>query len=112
MKGNEMSGISIIGGAIAGPAAALALAREGHSVTVYEQRPANALFSAGILGMTHGNWSLLTIAGADLYRFELPGRFRDYNTDAVSRSPYRLITWTGLHKSLVAASMEAGVKYE
>src|SRR5260370_1051740 len=49
--------VSVIGGAIAGPAAALRLATLGHEVTVYEQRPADALFSAGILGITPGNWT-------------------------------------------------------
>jgi FAD dependent oxidoreductase len=105
------SKIAIVGAGITGPSAALTLARAGHDVTVYEQRPADMLYSAGILGLTPGNWSALQFRSVDLPRYELPNGFRDYGTGIREQSPFRYITWTGLHQSLVDAAVRAGARF-
>jgi hypothetical protein len=106
------SSVSVIGGAIAGPAAALRLATLGHEVTVYEQRPEQTLFSAGILGITPGNWTWLRDASVDVDRYALDGRdFTDVNMMIQTVSPFRYMTWTGLHRALVEAGKAAGVRY-
>jgi 2-polyprenyl-6-methoxyphenol hydroxylase-like FAD-dependent oxidoreductase len=105
------SKIAIVGAGITGPSAALTLARAGHDVTVYEQRPADMLFSAGILGLTPGNWSALELRGVDLQRYSLDNGFRDYATGEVTTSPFAYITWTGLHRSLTDAAVQAGARF-
>lgn len=106
-----MSGIAIIGAGITGPAAALALASAGHDVTVYEQRHADELFSAGLLGLTPGNWAATEAAGADLARVELGNGFFDYGTGLAAMSPFRYIAWVDLHAALVSAAMDAGARF-
>jgi 2-polyprenyl-6-methoxyphenol hydroxylase-like FAD-dependent oxidoreductase len=102
----------VIGAAITGPSAALKLAMMGHDVTVYEARPEDDLASAGILGITHGNWQLARDHGVDVDRFELTNWFRDYSAAERVRSPFRYITWTGLHRALVNAGQVNGVRYQ
>lgn len=102
---------SVIGAAIAGPSAALMLARAGYSVTVYDQRPAGQLYSAGIVGITHSNWTAMEAMGVDIWRHELGDAFEDYNQRALVLSPFRYITWTGLHSCLVEAAQNAGARF-
>lgn len=107
------SKITIVGAGITGPAAAMTLARAGHDVTVYEQRAPDELFSAGIVGVTPGNWSALQLRSVDLQRYALSqvNAFRDYATGMRDVSPFRYITWTGLHQSLTDAAMAAGARF-
>jgi hypothetical protein len=106
-----MTGITVIGAAIAGPATALRLAQLGHDVTVYEQREENDLASAGILGITPSVWQQLQEAGVNVEARELVNGFRDYNKNVAVPSPFRLITWTGLHRALVDTGEAHGVEY-
>lgn len=107
-----MSSVKIVGAAITGPATALTLAANGHDVTVYEQRPAAALFSAGILGITHGNWNALTRAGVPMASVELPNKFRDYSSpDVYTDSPFRYIAWTDLHNVLTQTAQAYGARF-
>jgi hypothetical protein len=105
--------ISIIGAAIAGPAAALALADHGYDVTVYEAKQPGDLVSAGIVGVTRGVWGILQDAGVDVDRYELDhDRFEI--TDLLfgeAASPYRAIPWYGLHDALVERSEDLGARY-
>lgn len=106
--------VSIIGAGITGPAAALTLAKAGHDVTVYEQRPADALYSAGILGVTDGNWSRLSREGVPMDMVELPNDFRDYSTMPAGikdMSPFRYVAWVDLHTLLTRTAMEYGAKF-
>ena len=105
-----MSTITIVGAGIAGPMTALTLARAGHKVTVYEQRESDALYSAGLLGITQENWAMLAANEVNLAR-ELPNRrYREYGV-GVAMSPYRWIIWTDLHNTLTRAAMSAGAKF-
>lgn len=101
--------ITVIGGAITGPAAALKLAQAGHAVTVYERRAEQDLFSAGILGITHGVWRDLEKHGVSLA--PLPNQFLDYNAGISTLSPFIYTAWTDLHKGLVSAARDAGVQF-
>lgn len=107
-----MSTIAIVGGAITGPSAALRLATLGHDVTVYEQRPADALYSAGILGITNGNWDMLTRAGVQMWQGELHNSFRDYTYQETVLSPFRYMAWVDLHKLLTNAARNAGARFQ
>lgn len=105
-----MSTVKIIGAGITGPMAALTLARAGHAVTVFEQRPADALHSAGILGITEQNWRLLQKYGVSLHR-ALPDRtYRDVG-QGMAQSPFHLIVWTDLHNAITDAAMDAGATF-
>jgi 2-polyprenyl-6-methoxyphenol hydroxylase-like FAD-dependent oxidoreductase len=106
-----MEKATVIGAAIAGPAAALRLARLGYEVTVYEQRPADSLYSAGILGITKGNWQTLQAFDVPIESHELYNGFTEYDTGVQTRSPFRYITWTGLHIALMQAGNHVGVRY-
>lgn len=106
-----MSEITVIGAAIAGPAAALALARNGHNVTVYESRPADALFSAGILGITPNLWTMLDSYQVDTEPYQLSNDFTDYKTGERGYSPFHYITWTGLHNALVSEAEKYGTRF-
>jgi 2-polyprenyl-6-methoxyphenol hydroxylase-like FAD-dependent oxidoreductase len=113
MNAAKPKAIAIVGAGIAGPSAALALARDGHHVTVFDQRPASALMSTGILGMRRGNCRSLEALGTDLSS-RLPGRiYHDlsYGADRASRTPFVLFAWTDLHNAIVHAAMEAGVTF-
>lgn len=103
--------IDIVGAAITGPTAALTLALRGHDVTVHEARGKDDLFSAGILGMTHGNVSALESLGVDFTRYELPHRFTDVSMMVHGDSPFRYVTWTGLHTAITDAASDAGVRF-
>lgn len=106
-----MSAIHIIGAGITGPTAALTLASNGHDVTVWEQRPADQLYSAGILGITEGNWQQLTTAGVPIGHAELDNGFRDYRTPGITQSPFRYIAWVDLHNALVNSAIDYGAKF-
>jgi 2-polyprenyl-6-methoxyphenol hydroxylase-like FAD-dependent oxidoreductase len=106
-----MSDITVVGAGITGPTAALRLALMGYNVTVYEQRPATALFSAGILGITRENWNHLRAFNVPVGRYELPNGFTDYDTGITTRSPFRYITWTDLHTALMYTAESLGVRF-
>lgn len=105
------SNVAIIGGAITGPAAALRLAKLNYQVTVYEARPKDGLISAGILGITHENWDMLESERVGIGQYELANGFYDYQTMTGSISPFRYITWVGLHSALTDAGEAYGVEY-
>ena len=101
--------VTVIGAGITGPTTALVLAQKGYSVTVREQRPPNALFSTGIIGVTQDNWDALSDHGVTLQSGELLNRtYRDYET-GITQSPFRLIVWTDLHDSITQAAINSGV---
>jgi 2-polyprenyl-6-methoxyphenol hydroxylase-like FAD-dependent oxidoreductase len=113
-----MSRITIIGAGISGPAAALALAKDGHEVTVYEQRQESELRSFGVIGITNENWKELTNMGMRAREYD-----NSYTTyGARSRGGYELsvtrkwnghyVEWTNLHVALVSAARYAGVKFQ
>ena len=103
--------IDIIGAGIAGPMAALAMAKRGHSVTVYEQRETKELNSHGILGITNENWARLAELGVNLASRELMNEYHNMDTGETFRSPFRYITWVDLHTGLVRAAWDAGVRF-
>jgi 2-polyprenyl-6-methoxyphenol hydroxylase-like FAD-dependent oxidoreductase len=102
--------VTVVGGAITGPAAALKLAQAGHDVTVYERRAEGELFSAGILGITHGVWRTLESHGVDMA--PLTNGFEDFNAGSFTLSPFRYIAWTDLHRALVHAAQDAGARFQ
>lgn len=105
-----MSTVGIIGAGITGPAAALALAHDGHQVTVYEQRPRDGLHSNGLLGITERHWAALRKLGVDLSP-ELPDRtYREVGVGS-AHSPFRFIIWTDMHNALTAAAEQAGARF-
>jgi len=106
-----MALVSVIGAGVAGPAAALALAHHGHTVTVWEQRPESELKSDGILGITRANFKDLAELGADLSMVELPNQFTNVNKGTTSWSSYHYITWTDLHNVLSQTAKDAGVTF-
>lgn len=109
-----MSDITVIGAAITGPSAALRLASLGHNVTVYEQRPSDGLYSAGILGITRGNWNMLVSAGVRMWEGQLRNKFRDYGLmrhGEETYSPFKYIAWTDLHRLLTQAAIRAGAEF-
>lgn len=105
---------AIIGGAIAGPSAAFALAREGHDVTVFEQAMPADLVSAGILGIYPVVWETMRSYGLDPDRNAdaVPSQYHVFGDKHTYKSPYHYVPWHGLHNMLVGASMECGAKYE
>ncbi len=109
MQSTNAVPVTVIGGAITGPAAALKLAQQGHDVTVYERRAEHDLFSAGILGITHGVWAELETAGVIMR--PLPNGFEDFNSQVFTQSPFIYTAWTDLHRSLVTAAQDAGVRF-
>jgi 2-polyprenyl-6-methoxyphenol hydroxylase-like FAD-dependent oxidoreductase len=106
-----MKTATVIGAAIAGPAAAIRLARMGYDVTVYDRRGSTELYSAGILGITHSNWAYLEGMHVPVNRHELDNGFTDYDTGRTTVSPYRYITWYGLHDALSDTARRAGARY-
>lgn len=109
-----MAHVSIVGAAITGPTAALALARRGHEVDVFEQRPASGLYSAGVLGITAGNWDRLSQEfRVPLARYELRNGFRLYGDTAphALTSPFRYIAWVDLHTALTDMAREHGARF-
>ncbi len=108
-----MATIGIIGAGLTGPTAALWLAQSGHDVTVYEQRPSDALHSTGILGITPHVWRALTDAGVNLAASELatPAIYRDVVLDVTAESPFRLIVWTDLHNAITQTAWQAGANF-
>ncbi len=105
--------ITVIGAAIAGPAAAYALAREGHYVTVYEQAQESDLVSAGILGIYPVVWATMRAYGLDPDKNAdvVPSEYHIFGEKHSYKSPYKYVPWHGLHKMLVNAGKECGVKY-
>lgn len=108
-----MSDIKIIGAGITGPMAALTAARAGHDVTVYEQRPADALHSIGILGITPGNWAMLQGYGVDLSHeiTSTNNLYRDVVLMLANRSPFHWIVWSDLHNAVTDAAYAAGARF-
>jgi 2-polyprenyl-6-methoxyphenol hydroxylase-like FAD-dependent oxidoreductase len=108
-----MADIAIVGAGITGPAAALTLARAGHTVHVYEQRPESGLYSAGVLGITEGNWHRLILAGLPVQSYELSNGFRLYGetTPHPLTSPFRYIAWVDLHKILTDTARSYGARF-
>lgn len=103
--------IDVIGGAIAGPAAAYALAREGHNVTVHEQLMRSDLASQQILGMDPHVWDIVRSAGLDPDSRSIPNVYHIYGTRHSFRSPYHYVPWLGWHDMLVSAGTALGVRY-
>jgi 2-polyprenyl-6-methoxyphenol hydroxylase-like FAD-dependent oxidoreductase len=108
-----MADIAIVGAGITGPATAFTLARNGHSVHVHEQRPESGLYSAGVLGITEGNWHRLIQAGVPVQRYQLRNRFRLYGetTSHPLTSPFRYIAWIDLHSALTETAREYGARF-
>jgi hypothetical protein len=104
--------VDIIGGAIAGPAAAYALAKKGYQVTVHEQLMPADLISQQILGMDPHVWDIVRAAGLDPESRSIPNVYHIFGTKGTFRSPYRYIPWLGWHDMLVSAGQAAGVRYE
>lgn len=103
--------ISIIGGAIAGPAAAFKLAQAGYQVTVYEQNQPSDLVSAGVLGIDPHVWGILRASGLDPDRYTVPNEYHIFGTKHSFKSHYYYVPWRKYHKMLADAGMDAGVRY-
>lgn len=103
--------ILIAGAGIAGPAAALTMARAGHAVTVYETRDESDLFSPGVIGITDDNWSGLTDCGVDCESIEQDNSYTDYSTGKTTKWDGHYVMWTNLHRLLVKAAREAGAVF-
>lgn len=105
-----MARIAIIGAGISGPAAALALAKAGHTVTVYEQREAKDLHSFGVIGITNENWEALNSLGA--FPYEYRAEYSDYRKGTTVTWNGHYVEWTYLHLSLVHAAEQAGATFQ
>jgi len=101
--------IAVIGGAITGPACALAFRQAGYEVVCHEARDVVTTTSAGVLGLRHWNLnaladmgisreSIVTYPGIDSLRHTVVGR------EVVARKPVPLpsmkATWSVLHRAL------------
>jgi 2-polyprenyl-6-methoxyphenol hydroxylase-like FAD-dependent oxidoreductase len=105
-----MASIAIVGAGISGPAAALALAKSGHTVTVYERRDESQLRSNGILGITVTNYQRLRTLGADLTDVQVD---RWIHKDGHwTFSEYVHVTWTDVHTVIMNAAIDAGVTFK
>lgn len=115
-----MATVSVIGAGLAGPAAALVLARMGHQVTVYERRSERDLYSASTIGITTANMQALEglgmanvpyhAAGALAYRGVIHDGPIEMQSDPWTTT-YNIVVWGDLHNGLVRAGMANGVEY-
>lgn len=112
--------VQIIGAGLSGPAAALAMAREGHRVNVYEARTQSELWSAGVLGITNANVDKITDMGIYCAPCIRPGSYavRSVATrDGVLVSPdnwtnkFNIARWGDLHELLVNAAEKNGASF-
>jgi hypothetical protein len=121
---------TVIGAGIAGPAAAITLAKQGRTVDVYERRGRGDLWSAGTVAVTSENLTALATLGLDTAKLpHLPAgapAFTEYctldcdvslrttqqtlNRDAWT-TQFNIIRWVDLHDALVNYGEELGVNY-
>jgi 2,6-dihydroxypyridine 3-monooxygenase len=117
-----MSSVAIVGAGITGPAAALAMASNGHDVTVYERRARNDLWSQGGLGITGKNWDALRELGMREPEHAPRGSlaYRNlHNTDTGEvtsevdnwTTAFHIVRWGDLHNSLVEAAEDKGARF-
>lgn len=104
-----MARIAIIGAGISGPAAALALAKAGHEVTVYEQRLESELHSFGVIGITPENWDALTDMGMNAHEYD--NSYTVYGGGTVKWDGH-YVEWTNLHTALITAARSAGAVFQ
>lgn len=104
---------TVIGGAIAGPAAAYALSRLGHDVTVYEQAQESDLVSAGIVGIDPSVIAVMRAYGLDPAKDAdpIPSKYHIFGERHTWPSPYRYYPWVGVHKMLVNAAIDCGARF-
>ena len=120
---------TVIGAGIAGPAAAIALARQGHQVDVYERRGRGDLWSAGTVAVTTENFARLSRLGMDVTRLpHLPAgapAFTEYcTTDCDLKAQpqqtldrdewttqFNIVRWVDMHDALVSYGEQLGVNY-
>lgn len=105
--------VSITGAGQSGPVAALALARAGYDVTVYERRNEEDLHSYGVIGIVPENVARLREIGADLSLVELDNSYSEWNGGNVVTSQWggSYVMWTDLHQLTMSAARDAGARF-
>lgn len=113
----------MIGAGITGPAAALALTRAGHDVTVYERRPQNDVWSPGIIRLTESTIRRTAHMGVDISQIVVNPPSDDYRAMASPErrvihseryfypEGYHAVIWGDLHNALVLTGKRRGVQY-
>lgn len=109
----------VIGAGLAGPAAALSLARYGYSVRVMERRAPNDLWSDSTIAISTKNMSSLEVLGVACPY--LPAGSKavgvtvtpDMTTCELDEwtTKFNIVVWGELHEALVEAGQRAGVTY-
>lgn len=121
---------TVIGAGIAGPTAAIALARQGYSVDVYERRGRGDLWSAGTVAVTSQNLEKLHDLGMDTSILtHLPAgapAYTEYCTtdcdlvagahqDTLKRdewtTKFNIVRWVDAHDWLIQFGETLGVQY-
>lgn len=109
-----MAHIHIAGAGITGPAAALALTKAGHTVTVHERRLRSEIVSTGVIGITEENCDLLS-PWVDLNTIALDNMYYEWSTDGMSSYRFtteKFVVWTHLHDLLTKAAEHHGARFE
>lgn len=109
-----MANISIAGAGIAGPAAALALTKAGHDVTVYESRTPQEVASSGVIGITEANCSLLAPLGVNLNDVALDNLYHEWMDGGMKIHRFtteKFVVWSQVHQILTDAAQNAGAEF-
>lgn len=112
----------IIGGGIAGPAAALALQKAGIASTVYEEYDSTAEGVGGVLSVAPNGINALAVIGVDLSALGQPIRQqvmadgngkRWFAFDGLPGLPASRVIWRSeLHRTLYDRALERGIRIE
>lgn len=101
--------VAVVGGSLAGPAAALFLQRAGVEVDLYESTPAGVSLAGGVIGIDHVTLDALERAGVSQDEIVALGSEQVVVARVLDRSvagqvrtfyPGRTTTWTQLHSAL------------
>lgn len=106
--------IAVAGAGISGPAAALALTRAGHQVTVYERRAPHEVASSGVIGITEVNCTLLRPLGVDLNMIALDNLYHEWKDGGMKIHRFtteKFVVWSDIHNLIVDAAKRAGIAF-
>ena len=121
MSNNNLLSVGIVGAGTAGLAAAIALARDGHAVTVFEKHPAMAPLGAGVLIQPQGVAALDMLGVGSAFRNAsvpvtrlLGTSHRDWTLVDIRyrETPARGVSRPALSQVLLDAALALGVRLE